>query len=72
MIEKAEQLLDNAKDKEDMVDMIEAINDAITADGSKILTESMEQLSDIIYCLLLGGSNPPPLGGSFSKDVIIL
>ena len=51
LIEKAEQLLDNAKDKEDMVDMIEAINDAITADGSKILTESMEQLSDIIYYL---------------------
>ena len=53
LIEKAEQLLDNAtaEDKEDMVDMIEAINDAITADGSKILTESMEQLSDIIYYL---------------------
>ena len=53
LIEKAEQLLDNAtaEDKEDMVDMIEAINDAITANDSKILTESMEQLSDIIYYL---------------------
>ncbi|MFK5969416.1 MAG: Hsp70 family protein [Candidatus Marithrix sp.] len=53
LIEKAEQLLDNAstEDKEDIVDMIEAINDAITADNSTVLNESMEQLSDIIYYL---------------------
>ncbi len=53
LIEKAEKLLDNAatEDKEDIVDMIEAINDAITADNSTVLNESMEQLSDIIYYL---------------------
>ncbi|MBE9561332.1 MAG: Hsp70 family protein, partial [Proteobacteria bacterium] len=53
LIGKAEQLLDNAsiEDKEDIVDMIEAINDAIATDNSKILNDSMEQLSDIIYYL---------------------
>ncbi|HHB93462.1 MAG TPA: heat-shock protein Hsp70 [Thioploca sp.] len=53
LIEKAEQLLDNAstEDKEDIVDMIEAINDAISTDNLTVLNESMGQLSDIIYYL---------------------
>ncbi len=53
LVAKAEQLLDNAsaEDKEDIVDMIEAINDALAIEDIAALDKPMEQLSDIIYYL---------------------
>ncbi|MCK5876967.1 MAG: Hsp70 family protein [Candidatus Marithrix sp.] len=53
LVEKAERLLDSAssEDKEDIVDMIEAINDALATENFTALDESVEQLSDIIYYL---------------------
>ncbi|MDM8568403.1 Hsp70 family protein, partial [Thiotrichales bacterium HSG1] len=53
LVEKAERLLDNAstEDKEDMVDMIEAINDALAKEDFASLDTPVEQLSDIIYYL---------------------
>jgi len=53
LVEKAERIMDNAspEDKEDMVNMIESINDAIANNNTESLTASMEELSDIMYYL---------------------
>lgn len=51
LIEKAQRLMDdvNDEDREDMVDLIETIQDAIKADNNALLAEATEELSDIIY-----------------------
>ena len=51
LIEKAQRLMDdvNDEDREDMVDLIETIQDAIKADNNSSLAEATEALSDIIY-----------------------
>lgn len=53
LVEKAERMLEttDADDREDLVDLIEAINDAIERGDSAAVHEQMEALSDIIYYL---------------------
>ncbi len=53
LVEKAERMLEDAsaEDREDMVNLIEAINDAITKEDYAALKEPMDQLSDILYYL---------------------
>ena len=53
LVEKAERMLENAsaEDREDMVNMIESINDAITKQALADLKEPIDQLSDILYYL---------------------
>jgi molecular chaperone DnaK len=53
LIEKAERMLDEAspEDKEDMVNSIETINDAMTKNDISGLKEAVDQLSDILYFL---------------------
>jgi len=51
LIEKAQRMMDkiNDEDREDMVDLIESIQDAITIDNREQLAKVTEELSDIIY-----------------------
>ncbi len=53
LVEKAERMLDqaSAEDREDMVNIIETINDAIAKEDLTVLEEPMDQLSDILYYL---------------------
>ena len=53
LIEKAERLLGQAEpdDREEMVDLIEKIQEALSANDLTALTESVEELSDIIFYL---------------------
>lgn len=53
LMEKAERMLDDAssEDREDMVNMIEAIKDAIAKEDFAAIKEPLEQLSDILYYL---------------------
>lgn len=53
LVEKAERLLETAStdDREDMVNLIEAINEAIAQQDWNQISTSMEQLSDILYYL---------------------
>jgi molecular chaperone DnaK (HSP70) len=53
LVEKGERMLENAssEDREDIVNVIETINDAISNKDFAALKEPMEQLSDIIYYL---------------------
>jgi molecular chaperone DnaK (HSP70) len=53
LVEKAERILDDAspEDREDIVNIIESINDAIAKEDLVNLKESIDQLSDIIYYL---------------------
>lgn len=53
LVEKAERMLDeaSAEDREDMVNVIETINDAIAKKDFDNLSVPMEQLSDILYYL---------------------
>ena len=53
LIEKAERLLGQAEldDREEMVDLIEKIQEALSANAMTALTESVEELSDIIFYL---------------------
>jgi molecular chaperone DnaK (HSP70) len=53
LIEKGERMLENAssEDREDIVNVIETINDAISNKDFAALKEPMEQLSDILYYL---------------------
>jgi len=53
LVEKAERMLEDAsaEDREDMVNLIEAINDAIAKEDYAALKEPMDQLSDILYYL---------------------
>ncbi len=51
LIEKAERLLNNAspEDKEDLVDLIESVNDAIASQNMDALKTTTAELADIIY-----------------------
>jgi molecular chaperone DnaK (HSP70) len=53
LIEKAERLLDSAspEDREDLVDLIESVRDALAADDPQALTDASAELSDLIYYL---------------------
>ncbi|HAI70166.1 MAG TPA: heat-shock protein Hsp70 [Gammaproteobacteria bacterium] len=53
LVEKAERMLEEAspEDRDDMVNMIETINDAMNTSDIKALKEPMDQLSDILYYL---------------------
>ncbi len=53
LIEKAERLLEQAtpEDREDLVDLIEAVNDAVQGGDAGALHEPMEHLTDLIYFL---------------------
>jgi len=53
LIEKAERLLDSAgaEDREDLVDGIEAVRDALADDDLMALEEAMAALSDLIFYL---------------------
>ena len=53
LVEKAERMLEDAspEDREDMVNMIESINDAIAKKALTDLKEPIDQLSDILYYL---------------------
>jgi molecular chaperone DnaK (HSP70) len=53
LVEKAERMLEEAapEDREDMVNLIETIQDAMTAKDSAVLREAMDELSDILYYL---------------------
>ena len=51
LVEKAERMMDSLsnEDKEDMVDLIESIHDAIEANDMAKLSETEEELTDMIY-----------------------
>jgi molecular chaperone DnaK (HSP70) len=51
LVEKAERMMDSLSDenKEDMVDLIESVNDAIAANDMAKLSETEEELTDMIY-----------------------
>ena len=53
LLEKAERLLETAgaEDKEDLVDLIEAVRDALAADDLAKLDPAVASLSDLIYYL---------------------
>jgi len=53
LIEKAERLLDSAgpDDREDLVDRIEGVRDALEADDPQVLSAASAELSDLIYYL---------------------
>jgi molecular chaperone DnaK (HSP70) len=53
LVEKAERLMEgaSAEDREDLVDGIEQVNDAIAAADAEALAAAVDQLSDLIYYL---------------------
>lgn len=53
LIEKGQKMLDDAapEDREEIVDLIETINDAIEAEQKEGLTATMTELSEILYYL---------------------
>jgi molecular chaperone DnaK len=53
LVEKAQKLLEKAgdEDKEDMIDLIEQINDALAAKDYTAVDAAMETLADILYYL---------------------
>ena len=53
LVEKAERLLGeaNPEDREDLVDHIEAVRDALTADDSEALRQAVDALSDLVFYL---------------------
>jgi molecular chaperone DnaK (HSP70) len=53
LIEKAERLMAsaNAEDKEDLVDMTEALRDAVTANDSAAIERTMAELADLVFYL---------------------
>lgn len=53
LVEKAERLLDSAsgEDREEMVDLIEAINDALHTGDQAALEEPVAQLAELLYYL---------------------
>jgi molecular chaperone DnaK len=53
LVEKAERMLEQAssEDREDMVNLIEAIREAMAAEDFAALSEAVEALSDILYYL---------------------
>jgi len=53
LIEKARSLFDKAgeDDREDMINLLEAIGQALTDDDEDLLQENMDELSEIIFYL---------------------
>ena len=53
LIEKAERLMESAgdDDREDLVDLIEGLTDAMNADNSQAIQQAAEQLTDLIFFL---------------------
>ncbi len=53
LIEKAERLMESAnpEDKEDIVNLIESVQDALTANDIPALERAVAELSDLIYYL---------------------
>jgi molecular chaperone DnaK (HSP70) len=53
LVEKAERMLEqaSAEDREDMVNLLETLREAIAAEDFSALGEAMESLSDILYYL---------------------
>lgn len=53
LVEKAERLLDTAADddRDDMIDLIEAIRDGLAAKDSSVVEAATERLADILYYL---------------------
>ena len=53
LVEKAERMLDEAtpEDREDMVNLIETIRDAMASGNDAALKEAVDELSDILYYL---------------------
>jgi len=53
LVEKAARLIDHAaeEDREEMINLIEAINDALSADDLEALAEPVAALSDILFYL---------------------
>jgi hypothetical protein len=52
-VEKAERLMEgaNAEDQEDLVDLIEAVQDALASNDIAALERAVAELSDLIYYL---------------------
>jgi molecular chaperone DnaK len=53
LVDKAEVLLEeaSAEDREDLVDLIESVNDAVKNDDAAALRQATEKLTDLIYYL---------------------
>jgi len=53
LIEKAERLMESAnpEDKEDIINLIESVRDALAADDSPALERAVAELSDLVYYL---------------------
>lgn len=53
LVEKAERLMDsaNSEDREDLVDLVEALRDAMSGDDESVHQRTMGELSDLIYYL---------------------
>jgi molecular chaperone DnaK len=53
LVDKAEVLLEEAstEDREDLVDLIESVNDAVKKDDAVALRQAIEKLTDLIYYL---------------------
>ncbi len=53
LIKKAEQLMEKAgeEDREDLVDLIELIKDALQTEDSEALKKAMDELTDLVYYL---------------------
>jgi hypothetical protein len=53
LIEKAERLMEsaNAEDREDLVNLIETLRDAVAAHDDVAIHEAMDGLSDLIFYL---------------------
>jgi molecular chaperone DnaK (HSP70) len=53
LVEKAEKLMEsaNAEDKEDLIDQIESVQDALAGGGTEALERAVAELADLIYYL---------------------
>ena len=53
MVEKAERLMEtaNPEDREDLVDLVESLRDALDQGDEPATQQAMEQLTDLIYYL---------------------
>lgn len=53
LVEKAERLLDtsSADDREDLVDLIETVHDALASNDTAALAEAVAELSDVVFYL---------------------
>jgi uncharacterized protein YjgD (DUF1641 family) len=53
LVEKAERMLEqvSAEDRDDMINLIETIRDALTSGNLDPLSKAMDELSDILFYL---------------------